>query len=156
VTVNRTASLADFAVAQDSTTTDQIETWNQIVVAVPAKSPQGQFTASVTLQNGSALVFLGGGQAIGTANSTSATRFGNKVFLQLYRYFVVNQTYRSEFGPEIPAKVVSQQSRWGQIWLTLQPQDLLLIAGASIVVVTYQAGMSVSQEPIGGLNRSNG
>lgn len=131
VVVNRTGYYAAFADAQDTTTAGEVDTWNQLVVAVPA-------SGVLVLPFGSGILTVVPGALV--PNVGSAPRFGSEVFVQPFLLYGGTLTP----GAETPASVVSQVSRTGLTWLTLQPLKTLDVGGASyLVIFSYAAGSTV-------------
>jgi hypothetical protein len=126
VRVNRTSIFAFWVEAQDSSTTGQVETWNQIEVAVPTS---GANYITVPIR-----------QPVNYSNY----KFPTNVFLQTVEFqsivgFLVIR------GPEIPAAVISQVISSGNIWLVLKPLAPLSLSGANYLgVVTYEAAGTVT------------
>lgn len=138
VTVNRTSSYAGFAAAKDSTTSGEIETWNQLVVEVANNGrPYSEYGRLVGLP----LLVVGQG------STSLPPHYGSEVFVQPIRFYYNSTGFTGfvRYGPEIPSAVVSQVALGGVTWLTLRPLGLLDVLGASyLVVVSYEARSSVS------------
>ncbi|MDG7007001.1 MAG: hypothetical protein JRN06_02010 [Nitrososphaerota archaeon] len=138
VSVNRTAYVASFAVAEDSTSRGDIEPWNTVVVEV---TPY-QFPTLLTIG------YAQGQQVIVSPVSSppSPPTFDGQVFLRPFS-FTPGGGGQVIWGLEVPATVVSQVVRSRGTWLTLQPASLLQLGGSSYLqVVSYQAGSSVTIE----------
>ena len=128
VRVNRTSFFGFWVETQDSSTEGQIETWNQVEVAVPASGANYVTVPVRQLENYSNYKFPGG------------------VFLQTieFRYigglFVVG-------GPEVPATVISQVTSSGNIWLVLKPLAPFSLSGANYLgVIAYEAAGTMTIE----------
>jgi len=128
VHVNRTSFFAFWVEAQDSSTTGQVETWNQVEVAL--------------LTSGVNYVTV----PVAQPENYSGYKFPSNVFLQTIEF----RSFEGFFvirGPEIPAAVVSQVTSSGNIWLVLQPLEPLSLSGANYLgVVTYEAAGTVTME----------
>lgn len=135
VQVNRTSFVALWVEAQDSSTTGQLETWNQVEVAVPTSG--GIFViASVGEPNYIPFAF---GQPV----DYSSFKFPANVFLQAVELQSNGDTFGPS-GPETQAAVISQVENSGDIWLVLRPLAPLYLSGASYLGVTaYEAGGNV-------------
>lgn len=126
VRVNRTSFLAFWVQAQDSSTTGQVETWNQVEVAVPMLSGN-YFTREI----------------VEFRNYSNFT-FPTNVFLQPVKFQFSGGTLVPT-GPEIPATVISQVRSTGDIWLVLGPLTPLSLSGANYLgVAAYEAGGNVT------------
>jgi hypothetical protein len=132
VSVNRTAYIASFVDAEDSTSQGEIEPWNTVVVEVATY-----------------LIILASGEQVIPASPPPPT-FNGTVFLQPLSLYPGNGGVGFAgfvAGTEVQATVVSQVARSGGVWLTLRPTGLLQLAGSSYLqVVSYVAGSSVSLE----------
>ena len=121
VTVHRTAYTASFASAEDSTAQGEIEPWNTVVVMVTLR------------------------QLPVSAGTYGLLRFNGTVFIQpvsLTRGLILGFGAQ---GTEVQATIVSQVVEPGETWLTLRPDGLLRLAGATFLqVVSYQANSTVA------------
>ncbi len=135
VIVNRTSANADFAQVQDSTTSEQVGPWNQLVVEVtpsPLAFPFGLWAL------GQYTIF------VQNMSSNAVPKFGSEVFLQPLE-FSGGLGRLSPLGAEVPASVVAQMRGEQTVWLTLRPLEILDLSGSYFLsVVTYTAGSSVS------------
>jgi len=136
VSVNRTAYIASFVDADDSTSQGEIEPWNTVVVEV---APY--------------LVIFGPGASLGeqaVPASPPPPTFNGTVFLQPLSLYPDQGGVGFAGlvgGTEVRATVISQVARSGSVWLTLQPTGLLQLAGSLYLqVVSYEAGSSVTFE----------
>jgi len=128
VRVNRTSFFAFWVDAQDSSTTGQVETWNQVEVALAASGVN--YVAVPVSQR----------------ENYSNYRFPAQVFLQTIEFESIGGFFAIR-GPEIPAAVVSQVVSSGNIWLVLKPLTPLSLTGANYLgVVTYEAGGTVTTQ----------
>ena len=128
VRVNRTSFFAFWVEAQDSSTTGQVETWNQVEVALTASGANYITVPIMQLEN------------------YSKFKFPADVFLQTIE-FRYNEGFFVIRGPEIPAAVISQVISSGSIWLVLEPLAPLSLSGANYLgVVTYEAAGTVTIE----------
>jgi len=126
VLVNRTSLFAFWVEAQDSSTTGQVETWNQVEVGV--STLQANFFTSPIAQ----------------FRNYSNFAFPTNVFLQPIKIRFNGVAYEPS-GPEIPATVISQVRSSGLIWLVLRPLAPLSLSGANYLgVVAYNAGGNVT------------
>lgn len=139
VIVNRTAYIASFAEAEDSTTQGDIEPWNSVVVEVTP------FRFPILLNPGNLpgqLVIVSSVPA-----SPSPLTINGTVFVQAVSLYSGSGGTGIAGGPEVKATVVSQVVGPGGTWLTLRPTGLLHLGGSSYLqVVSYQAGSTVSFE----------
>jgi hypothetical protein len=126
VRVNRTSFFAFWVEAQDSSTTGQVETWNQVEVAVPTSGANYVTVPIMQLEN------------------YSNFNFPAEVFLQTIEFRYIGGFFVIR-GPEIPADVISQVISSGNIWLVLKPLAPLSLSGANYLgVVTYEAAGTVT------------
>ena len=136
VSVNRTAYMASFASAEDSTSRGDIEPWNTVVVEVTPYQFPTLLTIGYT-QRQQVIV-------IPISSASSPPTFNGEVFLQPFS-LTPGGGGQVIGGPEVPATVISQVVRSGGTWLTLQPASLLQLGGTLYLqVVGYQAGSSVT------------
>ena len=126
VRVNRTSFFALWVEAQDSSTTGEVETWNQVEVALSASGVNYVTVPMAQLEN------------------FSDFRFPAEVYLQTVEFETIAGFFVIR-GPEIPAAVISQVLNSGNIWLVLRPLAPLSLAGANYLgVVTYEAAGTVT------------
>jgi len=126
VRVNRTSFFAFWVEAQDSSASGQVETWNQMEVAVPMLSGNYFTFEIVQPRNYSNFVFP------------------TNLFLQPVEFRFSGGTFVPS-GPEIPATLTSQVRSSGDIWLVLRPLAPFSLSGANyLAVVAYEAGGNVT------------
>jgi len=126
VLVNRTSFSAFWAEAQDSSTSGQVETWNQVEVAVSTLDNNFFTYPIVQSRNYSNFVFP------------------TNVFLQPTKIRFNGVTFGPS-GPEIPATLISQVRSSGDIWLVLRPLAPFSLSGANYLgVVAYEASGNVT------------
>ena len=133
VQVNRTFFYAFWVEAQDSSTSGQVETWNQLEAAV---SMQGgsYFTVGPVY-----LTF-----PVGPYQNYSSFKFPANVYLQPIE-FRSSGGALEPYGPEIPAEVISQVRSSETAWLVLKPSTPFSLSGANYLgVVCYVAGGNVT------------
>jgi len=133
VQVNRTSFYAYWVEAQDSSTTGQVETWNQLEIAV-------SMVGGVYFAVGPAFVFV----PVGQSENYSNFKFPANVFLQPIEFRFSGETVIPG-GPEIPATVISQVRSSETTWLVLKPLAPFSLSGANYLgVVSYVAGGNVT------------